>query len=96
MVGRAQQALHLLTLEPIFETVADANNYKFRPNRNTADAISQCFKCLCKSGSAHWTLEGDILSYFDKIVHQCLIDNINLVIPIWNFGLNKSAERTAW
>ncbi len=78
MVDRAQQALYLLALEPISETVADANSYGFRPNRSTADAIQQCFKCLCKSGCAQWVLEGDIKSCFDKIGHQWLIDNIQL------------------
>ena len=78
MIDRAQQALYLLALEPISETVADANSYGFRPNRSTADAIAQCFKCLCKSGAAQWVLEGDIKACFDKIGHQWLIDNIQL------------------
>ena len=76
MIDRAQQALHLLALEPISETVADVNTYGFRPNRSTADAIQQCFKCLCKSGCAQWVLEGDIKACFDKIGHQWLINNI--------------------
>ena len=73
---RAQQALHLLALEPISETIADPNSYGFRPNRSTADAIAQCFKCLCLKRSAQWVLEGDIKACFDKIGHQWLIDNI--------------------
>lgn len=76
MIDRAQQALHLLALEPISETIADPNSYGFRPNRSTADAIAQCFKCLCKPSSAQWILEGDIKTCFDKIGHQWLIDNI--------------------
>ena len=52
MIDRAQQALHLLALEPISETIADPNSYGFRPNRSGADAIQQCFKCLCKKGAA--------------------------------------------
>ena len=76
MIDRAQQALHLLALEPISETLADPNSYGFRPNRCVADAIQQCFTCLCKKGSAKWVLEGDIKACFDKIGHQWLIDNI--------------------
>ena len=76
MIDRAQQALHLLALEPISETIADPNSYGFRPNRSTADAIAQCFKCLCLKRSAQWVLEGDIKACFDKIGHQWLIDNI--------------------
>ena len=78
MIDRAQQALHLLALEPISETVADLNSYGFRPNRSTAYAIAQCFKCLCMKRSSQWVLEGDIKACFDKIGHQWLIDNIQL------------------
>ncbi len=76
MIDRAQQALHLLALEPISETFADPNSYGFRPNRSTADAMAQCFKCLCKKNASQWILEGDIKACFDKIGHQWLIDNI--------------------
>ena len=76
MIDRAQQALHLLALEPISETVADPNSYGFRPNRSTADAIQQCFICLSQKKSAQWVLEGDIKACFDKIGHQWLIENI--------------------
>lgn len=41
MIDRAQQALHLLALEPISEKLADPNSYGFRPNRSAADAIQQ-------------------------------------------------------
>ena len=78
MIDRAQQALYLLALEPISESIADPNSYGFRPNRSTADAIDQCFKCLCQKGSAQWVLEGDIKACFDKIGHQWLIDNIQV------------------
>ena len=44
----AQQALHLLALEPISETLADRNSYGFRPKRSLHDAIEQCFNALAK------------------------------------------------
>jgi RNA-directed DNA polymerase len=72
---RAQQALHLLTLAPISETLADHNSYGFRPYRSCADAIEQCFCVLAKRKSATWILEGDIKSCFDKINHDWLIQN---------------------
>ncbi|TKG24586.1 group II intron reverse transcriptase/maturase, partial [Vibrio sp. F13] len=78
MIDRAQQALHLLALEPVSETLADLNSYGFRPNRSAADAVSQCFKCLALKRSAKWVLEGDIKACFDKIGHQWLIDNITV------------------
>ena len=76
MVDRALQALHLLALEPVSETLADPNSYGFRRNRSTADAIAQCFLCLSKKQSAQWVLEGDIKACFDKIGHQWLMNNI--------------------
>jgi RNA-directed DNA polymerase len=78
MIDRAQQALHLLALEPISETLADPNSYGFRPSRSTADAIAQCFICLSQKRAAQWVLEGDIKACFDTIGHQWLIDNIQL------------------
>lgn len=78
MIDRAQQTLHLLALEPVSETLADLNSYGFRTNRSTADAVSQCFKCLALKRSAKWVLEGDIKACFDKIGHQWLMDNITV------------------
>src|SRR5207249_6716417 len=48
MFDRAQQALYLLALEPLAETLADHNAYGFRPKRSTADAIEQCFTVLAQ------------------------------------------------
>lgn len=76
MIDRAHQALHLLGLEPISETLADGNAYGFRPRRSVADAIEHCFIATSRRHSPQWILEGDIKACFDKIGHQWLIDNI--------------------
>ena len=76
MLCRAQQALYLLALEPIVETIADKNSYGFRPLRSTADAIGQCFLTLCRKNDAQFILEGDIKSCFDTISHQWLQENV--------------------
>ncbi len=76
MADRAQQALHLLALEPIAETKADSHSYGFRTGRSTADAIKHCFYALSVKGAAQWVLEGDIQSCFDKISHEWLITHI--------------------
>lgn len=73
---RAQQALHLLALEPVAEMLSDKNAYGFRPRRSAADAIAQCYLLLAKKGSAQYILEGDIKSCFDTISHQWLMDNV--------------------
>jgi RNA-directed DNA polymerase len=65
MADRAQQALHLLALEPIAETKADSHSYGFRIGRSTADAIKHCFYALSVKGAAQGVLEGDIQSCFD-------------------------------
>lgn len=78
MVDRAMQALYLLALEPVSETIADRNSYGFRPMRSTADAIEQCFVNLSRKNSAHWVLEGDIKGCFDNISHDWLLANVTL------------------
>jgi RNA-directed DNA polymerase len=76
MHDRAMQALYLLALEPIAETMGDPNSYGFRPARSTADAIAQCFITLGKTHSPEWVLEGDIRSCFDRISHDWLLAHV--------------------
>src|SRR5262245_30301216 len=66
MLDRAQQALHLLALEPVAETTADPNSYGFRPMRACRDAAEQCYTALSKKDRAPWVLDADITSCFDK------------------------------
>lgn len=73
---RAMQALWKLALEPVAETLADANSYGFRPERSTADAIEQCFNVLAKRASPEWILEGDIRGCFDNFSHPWLLEHI--------------------
>jgi len=73
---RAMEALQLLALEPVAETLADVNSYGFRPKRSTADAIEQCFIVLAQKKAAQWILEGDIRACFDRISHPWLNDHI--------------------
>src|SRR6267154_3853010 len=75
MKDRAQQALHLLALDPVVETTADNNSYGFRQQRSCADAVEQCFKTLSKP-NPQWILEGDIKSCFDRISHDWLLAHV--------------------
>ncbi len=75
MKDRAQQALHLLALDPVMETTADNNSYGFRQQRSCADAIEQCFKTLSKP-NPQWILEGDIKSCFDRISHDWILAHV--------------------
>lgn len=72
MQDRAMQALYLLALEPVSETLADHHSYGFRPSRSAADAIEQTFKLLSQSHSPNWVMEGDIKACFDNIDHDWL------------------------
>lgn len=76
MTIRAQQALHLLGLEPVAETRADPHSYGFRRCRGTQDAIERVFKLLAQKGSAPWILEGDIKGCFDNFRHGWLESHI--------------------
>ncbi len=76
MKDRAMQALYLLALEPIAETLADPNSYGFRKERSCADAMEQCGNALSRRNCAQWILEGDIKSCFDRISHEWLMTYI--------------------
>lgn len=86
MACRAQQALHLLSLEPVAEMIADRNAYGFRLLRGTADAVEQCFKSLACKRSAQYVLEADIQACFDKIDFKWLLDNVvmdKMILKKW-------------
>jgi RNA-directed DNA polymerase len=72
MKDRAMQALYLLALEPVAESLADRNSYGFRPQRSPADAIGQCYTVLSQKAAPPWILEGDIEGCFDNIGHDWL------------------------
>ena len=76
MVDRAMQALYLLGLDPIAETLADGHSYGFRSERCCADALDQCHKILRNPTGPKWILEGDIKACFDRISHNWLLDHI--------------------
>ena len=76
MRDRAMQALYLLALDPVSETLADRNSYGFRKGRSPHDAVEQCFTVLGKGKSPKWVLEGDILGCFDNISHEWMEANI--------------------
>lgn len=96
MTDRAMQALYLLALEPVSETLADHHSYGFRPMRCAADAVEQCFVNLSRKSSAQWVLEGDIKGCFDNISHDWLIANIpmdKVILRKWlKSGIMESGQ----
>lgn len=73
---RAMQALYLMTLEPIVETLADKASFGFRKERSCADAREKIFINLSRKTSPTWVLEADIKGCFDNISHQWLMKNV--------------------
>jgi RNA-directed DNA polymerase len=76
MTDRAMQALYLLGLDPIEETLADHHSYGFRQGRCCADALAQCHLMLKGAQGARWILEGDIKSCYDRISHDWLLTHV--------------------
>lgn len=76
MKDRAMQALYLLALQPVAETIADRSSFGFRLNRSVADAVERSFSLLSKRNSPTWVLEADIESCFDRISHEWLLQYI--------------------
>src|ERR1700726_2533079 len=56
MTDRAMEALYLLGLDPIEETLADRHSYGFRLNRCCADALERCHKVLAGRHKARWIM----------------------------------------
>jgi RNA-directed DNA polymerase len=76
MTDRAMQALYLLGLDPIEETLADRSSYGFRLSRCCADAMTQLHRVLVGRHGARVVLEGDIKSCYDRISHDWLLANV--------------------
>lgn len=76
MKDRAMQALQLLGIEPVAETLADTVSFGFRKQRSAQDAMEYGFSILCRKDSPQWILEGDIKGCFDNISHEWLKQNI--------------------
>jgi RNA-directed DNA polymerase len=85
MADRAEQALHLQSLDPVAETILEPNSYGFRRERGVADALEQCFIVLARKASPKWILEGDIKSCFDEISHAW----IETYVPMDGMTLRK-------
>lgn len=97
MTDRSMQALHLLALEPVAETLADGNSYGFRAARSTADAIEQAFKVLTRKDDAPWVLEGDIRGCFDESSHGWMLRHIPMDTDVLGKWLRAGfVEKRTW
>jgi len=89
MQDRAMQALYLMALEPVTETMADGNSYGFRRKRSTADAIDALHRSLSRKCSPQWILEGDIKRVFRPHQPRVLAGNVQTDKVILGKWLNS-------
>jgi len=67
-----QEAIRMV-IEPIYESEFIDCSYGFRPNRNTMDAITTCYRMTNIQNKYYWIIEGDIKGCFDNIDHKILM-----------------------
>jgi RNA-directed DNA polymerase len=97
MRDRAMQALYLLGLDPIAETLADGHSYGFRLERRCADALAQTHGLLSNRHGPQWILEGDIKACFDKISHEWLSTHVPMDRHVLGKWLKAGfLEKHAW
>ena len=97
MRDRAMQALHLLGLDPIAESLADGHSYGFRRERRCADALAQTHGLMSHRPGPQWILEGDIKACFDKISHEWLLAHVPMDRQVLRKWLNAGfLEKHAW
>jgi len=68
---RAKQELCKGSIQPIYEVMAEANVYGFRPARSTHDAIEAIFKGIKQKQK--YVLEGDLTAFFDNIKPEAIL-----------------------
>ncbi len=72
-----QQAINQI-LSPIFDSLFSNSSYGFRPGRDAKQAVAKC-KQYIEEGYT-WTVDIDILNYFDTVNHDKLIRLISQTI----------------
>ncbi len=68
---RAKQELCKGSIQPIYEVMAEANVYGFRPARSTHDAIEAIFNGI--RYKQKYVLEGDLTAFFDNIKPEAIL-----------------------
>lgn len=74
---KAMMTLYSYALDPIAEAQGDRKSFAFRKGRSSYDADSYIKKIL-RQDTSMWILKCDVKSYYDRISHKWLIENIPL------------------
>lgn len=72
----AIQVLYTYSLEPVHEALSDPKSFAFRKGRSQYDCHSHILGMFDKNNPPEWVLRGDIKSYYNRINHNFLLDNI--------------------
>lgn len=77
---RCVQQLLVLILEPVIEPFLDSNSYGFRSFRSAHNALGQLKQSLESRTRQFekWVFSADIVSFFDEVSNEWLINNIPL------------------
>lgn len=73
---RAAEALFLIALDPVVETVADAHAYGFRRKRSAQDAVRDIVENFGLLHGRQWVLKADVKGCFDHLSHDWILQNI--------------------
>src|SRR3954468_20130374 len=77
IADRAQQQRVRNALEPEWEARLDRKQYGFRPGRGCHDAVEMIHRAVAAKGATRqWILDADLLSAFDRIDHEFLLNRI--------------------
>lgn len=68
-----QTALKMV-IEPIFECEFSATSFGFRPGKGCKDALRRVERHL--AAGYHWVVDADLASYFDTILHDRLMQDV--------------------
>ncbi|HIE01550.1 MAG TPA: group II intron reverse transcriptase/maturase [Thiotrichaceae bacterium] len=70
---RAKQELCKGSVQPIYEVMAEANVYGYRPARSSHDAIQAIFNGI--RWNQKYVLEGDLTAFFDNIKPEAILES---------------------
>ena len=99
---RVVQSATLMVLQPFLEARQSAASFAYRPARGVSDALAAVRQA--HASGLIWTLEADIVHYFDSIPHNRLLAELTIwieaeevlrLIALWVDGFSKERRGVA-
>ena len=69
-----------IVLTPLFENAFEDSSFAYRPNRGVLDAVKQIERW--RKRGFQTVIEADIVSYFDNVNHEILVEKIDALISV--------------